>query len=303
MKNLILLLSLLWIPFALQADVSQAQQLIDNNEFTQALKSVERLLKTQPKDQQALFLKAVALQQLGRDDDAITAYKKLSQQVPSLPEPYNNLAVLYAKQGKHSKAREALINALNTNKSYATAYKNLGNIYKHMAANAYSKALAIENKKQAILKLATINKIAKKPKLVVAVIKPPVVKKPTAAKTKIVSVPKDESKLILDTINGWSNAWSAKDSEAYLAYYSSGFNPPRGLSRKRWEQERRIRIKKPRFISVSVQSPNVKMLSSSSALLSFKQDYQSDRFNDAVQKTLLLEKVNGSWLILKEFIS
>ncbi len=304
MKKFPLLLSLLWLPFALQADISQIQQLVNSQNFRQALKSSERLLKTQPKDEQALFLKAIALQQLGRDNDAIATYKKLTQLAPSLPEPYNNLAVLYAKQGKQTEARQALIDAINTHKSYATAYKNLGNIYEQMAANAYNKALAIKNKKPPQpLALTTINKLDKKPALVVATTKIPLIKKLPAVKKKTVTKPDDESELIIDTIKGWSNAWSAKDSDAYLSYYSSGFNPPRGLSRKRWEQERRIRLNKPRFIRVLIQSPKVKILSSSSALLSFNQNYQSDRFQDTVQKTLLLEKINGSWQILKEFTS
>jgi len=303
MKKIPLLLGLLWLPFALQADINQVQKLIGDQNYAQALDSVERLLDTQPKHQQALFLKAFSLQQLGRDDDAIASYKQLSINNPSLPEPYNNLAVLYAKQGKQAAARTALLSAINTNSSYATAYKNLSDIYGSMAANAYNKALAIKDKKQdPQLALTTINKLEKKP-VITTVASIPLVKKVPVTQAKPVSKPNDESELIIDTIQGWSNAWSAQDSDAYLSYYSTGFKPARGQSKKQWEKERRIRLKKPDFIRVSVQSPIVKMLSSKSALLSFKQDYQSDRFNDAVQKTLLLEKVDGSWQILKEFSS
>jgi len=306
MKKLPVLFALLLSPFALKADISQIQQLVSSQNFGQALKSVERLLETKPKDKQALFLKAVALQQLGRDDDAIATYKQLNKQAPSLPEPYNNLAVLYAKQGKQLKAREALINAINTHKSYATAYKNLSNIYQHMAADAYSKALAIDKTKQQspVLALATINQIDKEPKLIVAAAEIPLVKKlPAVEKAKATTPVRDDSRLIINTINGWSNAWSAQDSDAYLSYYASEFIPPRGVNRTSWEQERRIRLKKPRFIRIKIKSPRVKMLSSTSAMLSFNQDYQSDRFNDAVQKTLLLKKINGRWKILKELTS
>ena len=305
MKKFPLLLGLLWLPFALQADIAQVQQLISSKNFAQALESVEPLLRSQPKHQQALFLKAIALQQLERDDDAIAIYKQLTIDAPSLPEPYNNLAVLYAKQGKQAEARAALLSAINTHNSYATAYKNLGNIYESMAANAYNKALSIDNKKQnSQLALSTINKLDKKPVVAtVASTSIPLIKKIPAEKKKTIPAPNDESELIIDTIKGWSNAWSAQDSDAYLSYYSAGFKPARGLSKKRWEKERRIRLKKPRFIRVSVHSPIVKMLSTKSALLSFEQDYQSDRFHDAVQKTLVLEKTDGSWQILKEFTS
>jgi len=303
MKKLVLVLSLLWLTPALQADINQVQQLIGKQDFAQALKSVERLLSKAPKDQQALFLKAVALQRLGKNKEAIAAYKKLTVEAPLLPEPYNNLAVLYVQQGKHGDARAALLNAINTHKSIAIAYKNLSNIYSYMAANAYKKALALNNKqKDTPLELTSINKLEAKPKASV-VARIPLIKTLPPVKNRTVTAPNDESKLIIETIKGWSNAWSAQDSDAYLSYYASGFNPPRGLSKKRWKNERRIRLKKPRFIRVSVKSPIVKMLSANSALLSFKQDYQSDRFHDAVQKTLLLEKTNGNWQILKEFTS
>ena len=303
MKKFPLLLGLLWLPFALQADIAQVQQLISSKNFAQALESVEPLLRSQPKNQRALFLKAIALQQLGRDDVAITIYKQLTIDAPSLPEPYNNLAVLYAKQGKQAEARAALLSAINTHNSYATAYKNLGNIYESMAANAYNKALSIDNKKQnSQLALSTINKLDKKP-VVTTVASPAQIKEIPAANKKTASAKNDESELIIDTIKGWSNAWSAQDSDAYLSYYSASFKPTRGLSKNRWEKERRVRLKKPRFIRVSVHSPVVKMLSKKSALLSFKQDYQSDQFHDAVQKTLVLEKIDGSWQILKEFTS
>jgi len=306
MKKLILLLGLLSLPFAINADINNVQQLISDKNFKQALKSVDSLLNKQPNDHQALFLRAISLQRLGRVDDAISAYKKLTVEAPSLPEPYNNLAVLYAKQGNENAARDALIKAIKTNHSYATAYENLSSIYAGMAVNAYNKALEINKKKRPIkTTLNTIDKLDVKPITPVAIqiAKIPLVKKLPVIKNKPPIVLKDESALIIDTIYGWSNAWSAQNADAYLSYYATAFKPPSGLSRSKWEKQRRIRLKKPSFIKISVKQPIVKMLSEKSALLSFNQNYSSNSFHDAVQKTLLLEKVDGSWQILKEFTS
>ncbi len=56
-------------------------------------------------------------------------FTKLSEDYPELPEPYNNLAVLYAQQKQYDKARTALEMAIRTHPSYAIAYENLGDIY------------------------------------------------------------------------------------------------------------------------------------------------------------------------------
>ncbi|PJC02445.1 MAG: DUF4440 domain-containing protein, partial [Gallionellales bacterium CG_4_9_14_0_8_um_filter_59_50] len=61
-----------------------------------------------------------------------------------LPEPYNNLAVLYAGQGQYEKAKVALEMAIRTHPSYATAHENLGDIYAKMASQAYDRALQLD---------------------------------------------------------------------------------------------------------------------------------------------------------------
>jgi len=311
MKIHALVASLLCLPLIANADINRAQQLFDEKRFGETLESIDVILATQAVHQQALFLKAMTLQRIGRTDKAIETYQLLNREYPKSPEPYNNLATLYAQQGKHELARDLLLTALNTHPSYATAYKNLGNIYSRMASNAYNKALDLETKKQSpALALSTINKISVPAKSIVKtkapVIKPAVIKTSAAAtitKPKTSANKPKEVELIIDTIQGWSNAWSAQNSDAYLAYYAENFNPPNGYSRQRWEKDRRVRLHKPTFIRVSIHSPKVVLTSKLTARLTFKQDYQSDRFHDAVVKTLLLKKIDGSWQILKEYTS
>lgn len=75
---------------------------------------------------------AIALSQgcgpgrLGQAADAVATFTKLTEDYPELPEPYNNLAVLYANQNQLDKARTALEMAIRTNPSYATAHENPG---------------------------------------------------------------------------------------------------------------------------------------------------------------------------------
>jgi tetratricopeptide (TPR) repeat protein len=91
------------------------------------------------------FLKGVIQTESGKPADAIGTFTKLTEDYPELPEPYNNLAVLYAGQSQFDKARAALEMAIRTNPSYATAHENLGDVYAKLASQAYSKALQLDS--------------------------------------------------------------------------------------------------------------------------------------------------------------
>lgn len=297
-----------------QADLNQARTLLQQDHASEALGLVEQELRSGSNNLQARFLQAQIFASLGRRAEAISSYEVLTRDYPRLPEPYNNLAVLYAAQGEHNKARDALLNAINTHSSYATAYENLGNIYTKMAISAYNKALEIDKQQPpAPISLAAIDNIenspaaspAIKPQQVTTVAKAKVAPVKLAAAAPIV-IEKDlnndsEIKLIIDTINGWSNAWSAQNIDGYLAYYAPSFLPPNGLSRQRWEAQRRQRLRSPRFIRVSIREPEVKILGSTTAKLIFEQSYESDSFKDTGKKILLMEKIGTQWQILREY--
>jgi tetratricopeptide (TPR) repeat protein len=90
------------------------------------------------------FLKGVIQRDSGKATDAIATFTRLTEDFPELPEPYNNLAVLYAGQSQFDKARTALEMAIRTNPSYATAHENLGDVYAKLASQAYNKALQLD---------------------------------------------------------------------------------------------------------------------------------------------------------------
>jgi tetratricopeptide (TPR) repeat protein len=98
----------------------------------------------EPRDPQARFLKAVILTEQGSSREAIDIFTRLTQDFPELPEPYNNLAVIYAAQGQYEKARAALEQSIRTQPGYATAYENLGDVYAKLASQAYDKALQLD---------------------------------------------------------------------------------------------------------------------------------------------------------------
>ena len=120
-------------------------KLIKQGQHAQALEQVDKYLAGKPKDAQGRFLKGIILTEMNRANDAIAVFTKLTEEYPELPEPYNNLAVIYAQQKQFDKAKQALEMAIRTHPSYATAHENLGDIYARLASQAYDKALQIDS--------------------------------------------------------------------------------------------------------------------------------------------------------------
>ncbi|WP_018076455.1 tetratricopeptide repeat protein [Thiobacillus denitrificans] len=111
-----------------------------------ALDHANRYLVHNPGDARARFLKGLILADQGKTNDAINVFTGLTEDHPELPEPYNNLAVLYASQSRYEAARNALETAVRAHPDYATGHENLGDVYAKMAAIAYGKALVLDSR-------------------------------------------------------------------------------------------------------------------------------------------------------------
>src|SRR3989449_4257877 len=272
-------------------ELQDASKFVKAGQHAQALERVNKALKSKPRDPQARFLKGIIVTEQGNSKEAIEIFTKLTQDFPELPEPYNNLAVIYAAQGQYEKARAALEQSIRTHPSYATAYENLGDVYAKLASQAYDKALQLDKSNTgAQNKLALVREIARSPApLAVAQAKEPA--KPEPAKPPVVVAQKEEKQAapakpapekpapekpapekpvaekpaanasaeVVKALNGWAEAWSKKDADAYLSYYAKDFQTPSGESRADWEKGRRTRISGAKIISVVVSSPKVTM--------------------------------------------
>ena len=141
-------LSLGALPAHAQSEsLQEVNQLFRQGQLDKALERVNAYLATQPKEARGRFLKGLILTEQNKPAEAIKVFTALTEDYPELPEPYNNLAVLYASQGQYDKARSALEMAIRTHPSYATAHENLGDIYAKMATQAYDKALQLDRGK------------------------------------------------------------------------------------------------------------------------------------------------------------
>ena len=143
--RLVALATALAAPLVYADEYSDLNQLVRSGKLAEALTKADQYLVSKPRDPQMRFLKGVIQTESGKPTDAIGTFVKLTEDYPELPEPYNNLAVLYASQGQYDKARAALEMAIRTNPSYATAHENLGDVYAKLASQAYSKALQLDS--------------------------------------------------------------------------------------------------------------------------------------------------------------
>ncbi|MFN7087692.1 MAG: tetratricopeptide repeat protein [Burkholderiales bacterium] len=142
---LVMVLLLGALPARAQSDsLQEVNQLFKQGQLDKALERVNSYLAAQPKEARGRFLKGLILTEQNKPLEAIKVFTALTEDYPELPEPYNNLAVLYASQGQYDKARNALEMAIRTHPSYATAHENLGDIYAKMASQAYDKALQLD---------------------------------------------------------------------------------------------------------------------------------------------------------------
>ena len=306
--------------------------LMKTGQFTEALSKADTALTQSPRDKQMRFLKGVLLTELNRPNEAIVVFTKLTEDFPELPEPYNNLAVLFAANGQYDKARAALEMAIRTNPTYATAHENLGDVYAKLASQAYDKALqldsgnttakskltmirtlvgnsaggadtksvaAVANSKTANATVpakttaVVLNKVPTKVEPAKVDVKPD--EKPVAKNT----APDADHEEVANVVNSWAKAWSAKDVGTYLSYYSSDFQPANGQSHKSWAEDRRARIEGKGSISVKIDAPKI-TVDGNTATVKFHQQYVSNQLRSSGPKTLVLSKQSGKWQIKQE---
>jgi len=125
-------------------DYADVGALLRQGKVDEALAKADAYIAGKPRDPQMRFMRGVILSEQGRGADATIVFTQLTQDFPELPEPYNNLAALYAAQGQLDKARAALETAIKLKPDYATAFENLGDIYGRLAAQSYGRAQQLD---------------------------------------------------------------------------------------------------------------------------------------------------------------
>ena len=119
--------------------LDRAISLASEQRYRQARAVLDPVLERDAGHPLARLLDGVLRAHEGRIGEAIEIFERLRRDHPDLSEPWNNLAVLYAAEGRFDEARETLLTALERRPS-AIGYANLGDIHSTLARHAYARA-------------------------------------------------------------------------------------------------------------------------------------------------------------------
>jgi tetratricopeptide (TPR) repeat protein len=321
-------------------DYADVAKLIRGNQMVQALGKADQFLAAKPKDPQMRFLKGVIQSETNKINDAINTFTKLSEEFPELPEPHNNLAVLYANGGQFEKARTSLEMAIRTNPSYGTAHENLGDLYARMASQAYSKALQLDGTNTALSpKLALIKDLftpgqarglAPRPaspsvaastqaaapaQAAAASTAPPTPTTAPAAVDNKSVLPANPVATLSSNISSASAPASNKDITLAVeswakAWSDRNMNAYLGSYAKEFVPPSKMNRaewedeRKARIMGkakINVKLSDLQIkISGTTATAIFRQDYKADALATNSRKTLELKKYGERWLIIKE---
>lgn len=168
-KFLLALVMVLALPIAAVAEeeVENARQLAESGETAEALTLLEDVILDDNAEAgtviEARYLRGIILLSDGQSEEAKIAFAELLREYPELPEPYNNLAAIYAAEGEFDKARDLLSRVLEKHPNYAVALENLGDLYAKMAIDAYERARERNPEEILTMKIEVIGQLFEPP--------------------------------------------------------------------------------------------------------------------------------------------
>lgn len=317
-RYLIALFCLLSSSAAFAAD--SMQQLIVQKQYAKAIATGEQILQQTPNHATTRFLTAYAYQMTGDTNKAIKSYEDLIRDHPGLPEPRNNLAMIYLGKGDYDQASQLLASAINTRTSYAIAYANLSQVYKGIASEAYRRAISQSSEpatythdfeltaitwldgvdSDSATQIASLPEsvmISTAPKAKEVTAKQSVAPKSNTTQT-LVNVANQHT-LLIEQVRNWAKAWSAKDFDNYTASYTADYSD-KFNTHAQWVKHRRGRILRPGDIKVNVSKFSVRQRGADRASVDFTQAFSSPSYSDRVVKRLIFNRVGSQWKIASE---
>ena len=273
------------------ASLQDLQNLLEQKRYSAAAETGAQLLQQYPDGERIRFLVAYAYQMNGQAEQAIALYRALIVDNPGLPEPRNNLAMIYLERGDYDRASQMLIEAINSHPSYATAYDNLSRIYKGIASEAYRRAVSESSEPAKYRHDIELTPLARLESLSPG--------DDAGSATPDAIEIANRGTLLIERVKRWARAWSDKDFDAYTGYYAPDYRADQA-TREQWIAQRRSRILRPGDIRVAVDAFEIRSRSENRAIIDFRQSFDSPTYSDRVVKRLVLNRIGGQWKITEE---
>ncbi len=340
MIRFLLIICLISTPaFATNTLLQQAKQDMGYGHYASAMKTLQRLVKTEPDNYEAWFMLGVTQVHEQHDHQAIESFKHVIQLRPNLAEPHNNLAAVYNNLGDTKAAIKELETALKKRPNYAVAEENLADLHIKLALQHYRNSLShgagpeVEQRYTRLLNVrnlstSTDTHIATNPSqqnMITTKAKPssstPVVHPVSAVDTSQPSNTSDKTKKspetqdtyaaenedisitsVLDALEAWRQAWSNQDLDAYFSSYATDFKPDaRFQSVEAWKAYKKRVIKNKAFINVQLEQVTVDIPANLNiATISLLQHFSSNTYVGDDHKTIVMKYTPKGWKIISE---
>lgn len=108
----------------------------------------------------------------------------------------------------------------------------------------------------------------------------------------------DSIDVVVSQLLIWLKAWEEGEVDTYLSFYSRSFEAP-SKSRQKWERERRFILGRNSRTTIQISDMEMKQ-NDETIVMSFTQDFKSDRVSDIGRKELIWKNEGNSWKIIKE---
>ncbi len=318
--------------------VTAAGQAIHSGHYEAAVQALEPWLEAHPKDARAWFLVGVAYARAHRYPLAMDAFRKVSALKPDLVEPHVNLAAVYHALGNDAMAISELDVALMLKPDSPRIERDLAELHLREALRHYKKALKRAPDARLRQRYAWLRELieagsgrageagtgstptvhpalpetaAVTPPLPASMNRPagaPRGMEPNGAKARAGAEQNggaDEAERlteVLDAIENWRAAWSARDLARYFSAYADDFQPPaRFGSLAAWKRYKRRVIGNKRRIQVALEQVRVTFSPDGrEAVARFMQHYRADSYRSDDAKKLTLARTAKGWKIVRE---
>ena len=239
----------------------------------------------------------------GNLQKALESYAALANEYPTNLEVANDVAVILAGLGRLNEARKVLEVAFQKHPKVGKAFINLREILARQASVEYRKALD-KTPPNTLLVLQSKNidltrkyEIAKADRVEKGENNDVLNEIGTDIPLAIIE---DSADLIKKLVFEWAGAWSNKEFETYINFYSKNFKNKKAKSFDDWRKYRKPRVKRRGKIKLSITKIKVNILADGIAEVSFNQRYQSGSTRLFTRKKMRLKKEEQNWKIVFE---
>lgn len=140
------------IPLSASQIATRVANLIDKDQAEDAIAIIKKRQETRDRfgdigtDVQLQYQYGRALSKLGQSQQAINVWQKMTEEYPELPEPWNAIAIEFARNGQLQLAQQALEMALVSDPNFTPALENLGHVQMRLAEQTLERAKASKAK-------------------------------------------------------------------------------------------------------------------------------------------------------------